>query len=133
MEMTRERLEAYRSEKDEIAELQCKLDHLGEGDSMIGNDTVFDYRKGYPVPQAVVGYDYDKHCRTEERYLNQIGKLRKNCEEVEKWIEDIPDSLTRRIFRMRYIEGMSQQKIAKKIHLHQSNVSRKIDDVLKNA
>lgn len=132
MEMTRERLEAYRSEKDEIAELQCKLDHLGEGDSMIGNDTVFDYRRGYPVPQAVVGYDYDKHCRTEERYLNQIGKLRKNCEEVEKWIEDIPDSLTRRIFRMYYIDGVKQSKIAKRVHLAQSKVSEKISGYFKS-
>ena len=49
-EMTKERLESYRSCKEEIRELQYKLDHLGEGDSMIGNDTVFDYKTGYPRP-----------------------------------------------------------------------------------
>ena len=32
--MTRERLEAYRSNRDEIKELKYKLDHLGEGDSL---------------------------------------------------------------------------------------------------
>ena len=46
--MTRERLEAYRSNRDEIKELKYKLEHLGEGDSLIGNDVIFDYRKGYP-------------------------------------------------------------------------------------
>ena len=55
--MTRERLKAYRSNRDEIKELKYKLDHLGEGDSLIGNDVIFDYRKGYPMPQAVVGYE----------------------------------------------------------------------------
>ncbi len=34
MEMTRKRLEDYRSEKAEIAELKYKLSHLGEGDSL---------------------------------------------------------------------------------------------------
>ena len=55
MEMTRERLEQYRSNVQEIRELTYKLDHLGEGDSLIGNDVIFDYKKGYPRPQSVVG------------------------------------------------------------------------------
>lgn len=45
--MTRERLEAYRSNRDEIKELKYKLDHLGEGDSLIGNDVIFDLQTGY--------------------------------------------------------------------------------------
>lgn len=36
MKMTRARLEEYRRNKDVIRELQYKLDHLGEGDSLIG-------------------------------------------------------------------------------------------------
>ena len=50
MEMTRERLEGYRSCREEIQELQYKLDHLGEGDSLIGNDVIMDYRDGFPRP-----------------------------------------------------------------------------------
>ena len=67
MGMTRERLEGYRSCKEEIRELQYKLAHLGEGDSLIGNDVVFDYRTGYPKPQSVVGYDYELERRRKER------------------------------------------------------------------
>lgn len=44
MEMTKERLEEYRSKKAEIQELQYRLNHLGEGDSLIGNDVIMDYR-----------------------------------------------------------------------------------------
>ena len=133
MEMTRERLEGYRSCKEEIRELQYKLAHLGEGDSMMGHDVILDYRTGYPRPQSVVGHDDKREERLRETYENRIAKLRAECAEVELWIEAIPDSLTRRIFRMYYIDGMNQGKIAKKVHLSQSQVSRKIDGFLKDA
>ena len=133
MEMTKERLEAYKSNKEEIRELRYKLDHLGEGDSLIGNDVIKDYRTGYPRPQSVVGYDYDKEDRLRTAYQARIQKLEAECAAVELWIEEIPDSLTRRIFRMYYIDGLSQKAVAQKVHLDRSRVSRKIDEYLKNA
>lgn len=133
MEMTRERLEGYRSCKEEIRELQYKLAHLGEGDSMIGNDVILDYQTGYPRPQSVVGYDDKREERLRKTYESRIAKLQAECAEVEQWVEAIPDSLTRRIFRMYYIDRMNQGKIAKKVHLSQSQVSRKIDGFLKDA
>lgn len=131
MEMTRERLEGYRSCREEIQELQYKLDHLGEGDSLIGNDVIMDYRDGFPRPQSVVGYDYGKEERMRKAYESRIEKLRAECAEVELWIEAIPDSLTRRIFRMYYVDGMRQSHIAKKVHLSQAEVSKKISRFLK--
>ncbi len=133
MEMTKKKLEDYRSKKAEIKELQYKLSHLGAGDSLIGNDVIMDYRKGYPIPQSVVGYDFEKEKRLRESYEKRIQKLRAECLEVEMWIEDIPDSLIRRIFRMHYVDGMTQKEISKNIHLDRSRISRKIDDFLKNA
>lgn len=131
MDMIEERLKAYRSEKEEIQELRYKLNHLGDGESMIGNSTIMDYQKGYPRPQSVIGYDHEREERLRNTYLSRIEKLTKRCEEVESWVEAIPDSLTRRIFRMYYLEGKTQHQIAKKIHIHQSNVSRKVEEYLK--
>ena len=132
MEMTRERLEAYRSEKEEITEIQYRLKHLTDNDAMVGNSTIFDYSTGYPRPQAVVGTDYNKQDRLTNRYRKLIHQLKQNCEEVELWIAEIPDSLTRRIFQMHYIEGARQQVIARKVHLSQSVVSEKISKYLKS-
>lgn len=129
--MTREMLEQYRSKKAEIGELTYKLQHLGEGDSLIGNDVIMDYRKGYPVPQSVVGYDYEKHLRLEDRYQRRIAKLQEECKEVEAFVEGVPDSLTRRIFRMYFIDGLPQGKVAKRVHVAQSEVSKKIKAYLK--
>ena len=131
--MEREQLERYLSQKEEIRELRYKLEHLGEGDSLVGNSTIFDYSTGYPKPQAVVGYDYNKEWRLRERYKTRLEKLEADCEETEQWIEAIPESQTRRIFRMRFLEGMILEQIGKKIHVDKSTVSRKIENFLKVA
>lgn len=129
--MTRERLEGYRSCKEEIQELRYKLDHLGEGDSLIGNDVVMDYRMGYPQPQSVVGYDYGLEQSRRERWEKLIAKLVAECTEVEQWVEAIPDSLTRRVFQLYYIDGMKQNRVAKKVHLSQQAVSYRIEKYLR--
>lgn len=128
--MEKEKLEAYRSNKAEIKELQYKLNHLGEGDSLIGNSVILDYRKGYPRPQAVVGYDYDLEQRRRERWTKRIRKLQEETEEVEGWIEAIPDSLTRRCFRMVYVDGMSYRTIGRKLHIDWSYIGKKINQYL---
>lgn len=133
IEITREMLESYRSKKEEIKELKYKLEHLCDGDSMVDNDVVFDYRSGYPRPQAIVGVDWEKVTRTEERYLKRIEKLKQECENIEEFVEQIEDSLIRRIFRMYYLEGKSQKAIGKIVHMDRSNISRKIDNFFKVA
>lgn len=124
-------LESYRSKKEEIKELQYKLEHLGEEDSMVGNDTIFDYRSGYPRPQAVVGTDWEKVARTEQRYRKKISELEPECQMIEDFVEEIKDSMIRRIFRMYYIEGMSQKAIGKKVNMDRSSISKKIDNFFK--
>lgn len=132
--MTKEILEEYKSKKEEIKELQHRLSHLynEDADAMMGNDTILDYRKGYPVPQAVVGVDWEKIDRTVSRYEKRIEALTRECEEIEEFIEAIPDSLTRRIFRMYYLDGLSQCKISKQVHMSQASISEKISIFLKS-
>ena len=129
--MTKELLESYRSKKAEIAELHNALLHIGDGDTMFGNDTILNYCSGYPVPQAVVGVDWDKVCRTESRYQNRISLLKEECQEVEDFVESISDSLTRRIFRKSFIEGKTQEQVSKDVYLSQSSISKKINDFIK--
>lgn len=129
----REQLERYLSQKDEIGELRYKLEHLGEGDSLVGNSTIFDYTTGFPKPQAVVGKDRERERRIQERYETRLKKLQTDCEETEQWVESIYDSQTRRIFRMRYLEGKTLEQVGKKTYMDKSTVSRKIDNFLKIA
>ena len=129
--MTREELEEYRSKKEEIAELEYKLKHISDNDEMVGNDVIMDYRSGFPVPQSVVGIDLKKYDNAKARYTNRLARLRQECDEIEEYVERIEDSITRRIFRMYYIDGASQENVAKAVHMSQSLVSKKISDFLK--
>ena len=58
MDITKELLQEYRSKKDEIQELDYILKNRWRDEGLIGNDVIFDYGTGYPMPQAVVGFDY---------------------------------------------------------------------------
>lgn len=136
MEMTKERLSAYRSSKQEIGELRNMIHTRWESEEMLGNDVIFDYRKGYPMPQSVVGFDQKRYEQLQERDQRRIRLLEEECAAIESFISDISDSLTRRIFQMYFLEGEkkpSQRQIAGRVHLDRSRVSRKIDDFLKNA
>ena len=127
--MTKEQLDSYGSKKAEIKELEAKLRELPGSESLIGNSVVMDYRKGYPQPQSVVGYDYDLERRRREHWEKRLDGLRAEVAEVEGWIEGIPDSLTRRIFRMYYCDDMKQNKIAKRVHMSQQAVSSKLSKI----
>ena len=131
MEMTRERLEQYRSNVQEIKELTYKLDHLGEGDSLIGNDVIMDYKKGYPRPQSVVGYDYELEARRRERYENLRGKLQAENDNIEEFVFGIPDGRVRRIFQLYFLEGKSMEQVARKVHFSKGQVCKIISKNLK--
>lgn len=135
-QMTRERLAMYRNNKAEILELDYMLQNRWKSDTMIGNNVIFDYSKGYPMPQSVVGFDQEKYERLQDRDLKRKEKLEAECEEIERFVENIKDSLTHRIFRIYYIDGrkdVTQGEVARRVYLDQSRVSRKIDNYLKNA
>lgn len=132
--MTKERLGTYRSNKMEILELDYVLNNRWKFDTMIGNDVVFDYSKGYPMPQSVVGFDQKKYERLQERDLKRKDRLEKECEEIEQFVETIQDSLARRIFRKYYIDGRKSVKlenVAKEVCMSRSGVGKKIDRFLK--
>ena len=133
IEITKELLQGYRSKKDEIQELDYILKNRWRDEGLIGNVVIFDYSKGYPMPHSVVGFDQAKYERLQDRDQRRKEQLEQECEEIEEWVEAIPDSLTRRIFRMCFIDGRKQKDAAKAVHLDQSMISKKINNYLKVA
>ena len=122
---------SYRSKKAEIRELTAIIENRYQDESLIGNDVILDYSKSYPpIPQGVVGFDQAKYNRLQDRDRRRKENLEKECAEIEDFIESIEDSLTRRIFRMIFIEGRRQKDVAKAVHLDRSSVSKKIDTFL---
>lgn len=134
MEMTKERLAAYRSNRQEIMELDYILNNRWKSERMIGNDVIIDYTRGFPMPQSVVGFDQDRYEWLQKRDAKRKSYLERECNEIDLFISEITDSLTRRIFTIYFTEGnapVRQSAVAKRVHLDQSRISRKIDDYLK--
>lgn len=129
--MTLEFLKDYKSKKEEIKELEYKLDHIEDEDDLVGNDVILDYRSGYPVPRSVIGTDRERYRRLSNRWTGRKERLKEECREVEEFIESISDSLTRRIFRERFIEGKTQEQVSRDLHISQSSISKKISIFLK--
>lgn len=134
--MTKERLKAYRSNKAEILELNYTLQNRWKSDTMIGNDVIFDYSKGYPMPQCVVGFNQEKYERLQDRDLKRKQLLEAECREVEQFVEGVQDSLAHRIFRKLFIDGrkpVTQAQVAKCVHLERSSISKIVDRYLKDS
>lgn len=127
--MTKERLKQYKAMQVEIQELKYKLNNFCK-DDVTGNDVIMDYRKGYPMPQSVIGVDWRKRERIEERNRKRLEKLEKECEEIETFINDIDDSRIRCIFELSFIVGKTQKEVGVVLHLERSSISKKIDDYL---
>lgn len=136
MQITKELLANYRSKRQEIKELDFILNNRWKSETMLSVDTVLNYRKGYPVPEGIVGFDQERYERLQNRDLRRKELLEKECKAVEEFVSEIKDSMTRRIFQMYFINGdsrVTQAAVARKVHLDQSMVSRKIDEYLKVA
>lgn len=134
--MTKERLESYRSNLNEIKQLEYTLNNRWKSEKMIGVDTILDYSKGYPIPQMISGFDRERYERQQNRDLRRKAYLEKECKEIEEFVDSITINPERTIFRLYFIDGNekpTQEEVARKVHIDRSRVSRKIDIYLKNA
>lgn len=125
--MTAERLRQYRSLKVEIEELAEQIHMLESSDIVQGSDREFPYIKhNFKVETA--------ECdRTRELLRKEIRLLKTEYHALNEFINNIADSEIRRIFRYRYIEGWTFQKIAFRMNeTDESYPRRKHNKYLKN-
>lgn len=120
--MTKEELEQYRSIVAEIDEIRDKLNDNTVHGTVTGSDSEFPYVKH---SFSVGGFEQSSDV---QRSMIRIQKLECQKREIEDFVNDIPDSETRRIFRYRYIDGTvkpSWQWIAFKIGKHDEQYPRR--------
>lgn len=111
IKVTRDLLDHYRKLKQEIPVLEMELQMMKNTEAGLGNDTIFDYKTGYPRPQSVVGFDQKKY----DRRKNTLECKKEKVKVMDQWIDDIKDGQTRCVFRMFYKQGMTWKAIAKQI------------------
>lgn len=125
-------LKQYNSLIDEIKELEKEIKKLEsqepkrEIDKVTGSNNEFPYQ---PRSFTIEGYNiYEEDKIYKKKSILYERKIK--CEElklqIEEFISEIPDSLTRRVFRYRYIDGLSWQAIAYRIGKHDESYPRKM-------
>lgn len=109
MEIKRIELETYPKLCKDIPLLEAEIRNMKEGDNGLGNDTVFDYRTGYPRPQPVIGFDWPLY----EKRQAQLERMKRRKARIDAWIEEIDDVRTRTVFKMKYQQEKNWADIAK--------------------
>ncbi len=132
----KELLKQYNSILEEIKELNREIERLEkkeikhEIDKVKGSNAEFPYQ---PRSFTIEGYNIIEEEQNLKRILtkkNILYKRKNKCEDlklqIEEFINTIPDSLTRRVFRYRYIDELSWTAIAFRIGRTDESYPRKI-------
>ena len=124
--MTAERLRQYKNLKEEIKELSEQIHKLESSDIVQGSDDEFPYiLHNMKVETGECDHTLDMLKRN-------LRLLKIEYHKLNKFINDIKDSEIRRIFRYRYIEGWTFQKIAFKVgNGDESGIRKKHNKFLK--
>ena len=107
--MTKKELAQYRSICDEILELKRSIKNKTMHDTVRGSDAEFPFLSH---PMQVTGV---QATEDNQKTLVTVRKLEMKKREIENFIDNIEDSLTRRIFRLRFIEGKNWKQISVQI------------------
>lgn len=132
--MDKEKLKQYGALKKELQMLDDKLDKLYERQENIpevmgkvtGSSSDFPYTQVRTTVRMAEPKGNDaikKLIRIKEQRREQVNDL---IVEIEEFIAGIPDSETRQIFELTYLEGKKQREVAEDVGLEQSSISKRI-------
>lgn len=125
-------LTQYTDLQAEIKDLEKRIDKLNnfkiEHDKVVGSDSEFPYHlrsfkiEGYNIQ------DIDRLNKLKEVLIERKIKCEELKLQIEKFISNIPDSRTRRVFQYRYIDGLTWQQVSRRIGGYEESYPRKIHD-----
>ncbi len=138
--MTEAELSQYRAIKLEIADLEARIKNLEHQKDGLIFDKVTGSMKDFPYTErrfTITGADPDEY----KLRMRRIGELQRKRNlklaelvqqesEMHDYIYSIPDSMTRQIFIMRFIDGLTQENIGQRLHIDRSVISRRINNYI---
>ena len=138
--MDREKLNRYKKNKREIAMIERQLDRLRERLETVGtilgkvtkSGDDFPYIEEHITVQMAepnAAYGIKDRIRAREA---RIKVLKNEIEEVEDFIEGLPEGIEKSVLELVYLEGMSQNDAAEAVGYTQARVSQIIRDTIKD-
>ncbi len=136
--MTRKDLEEYRNTLKEIADLEKRIqrEQNKEIETIVG--TIQSSMKNFPFLPTREGVWIENPEQVETRvklletYNTNLLNAQKKKLEIETFISNIKSPSIRRIFRYRYIDGMSAARTGKEVGYTHGRVSQIISEELKD-
>lgn len=123
-------LKQYNDLKAEIRDLEKRIEKLSnlqvESDTVTGSNPEFPYE---PRTFRIEGYnirDLDRINKLKTLLVERKDKCEELKLEIEKFISSIPNSRTRRVFQLRYIDNLNWQQIARRIGKYDESYPRKV-------
>lgn len=130
---TKELLKQYCDLQKEIKELEQRIERLRSKSVQVVTDSVKGSSNDFPYVEKtfiITGLEEDRREQQLEKLSNILYKRKAKCKEIaieiEEFINTIPDSRTRRVFTLRYIDGLSWLQIARKIERYDESYPRKV-------
>ncbi|MFT4146414.1 MAG: hypothetical protein QM644_18375 [Mobilitalea sp.] len=134
--MTEIELRRYRYIKLEIHELNCRINELLLKEQQKVNTKVKGSLSCFPYTAVrfnVEGFD-EEAINRQQILINEITRKREHKKEellekeneIHDFVYSIEDPELRLIFIYTFLDGMNQEKVARKLYMDRSTVSRKI-------
>jgi len=102
--------------KQQIDEAENAVEIYSASDVVEGTNPVWPYQKRTFHIEGVAVPDYERRVeRLRKKLQRRLEDLMNKREELEEYIETVPDSLIRMILTLRYINGLSWRQIANHI------------------
>lgn len=129
----KELLRQYNDLQLEIKELEARIQKIRNKPLKVKRDTVKGSNASFPFNErtyTIEGVETDNRENRISKLEGILHKRKAKCEEmkieIEEFISTIPDSRTRRVFSLRYIDELSWLQIARRIERYDESYPRKV-------
>lgn len=135
--MTEKELKDYRKLCREADDLRKRIEKEKNQEIPIINGKVRGSMREFPYIETHVGVEMyepevmEASMERIRRYKEKLAEAEQKKLEIEQFVEQISEPELRLIFRYRFLDGMKQEVIARKLNMTQSNVSRLISKKMK--
>ena len=135
--MTREKLRNYKANKIELQRVERSLAKLEKRLSSVPDVSIKVQKSSdeFPSIEEYVNeraQESKKTTKLKERIANKKAyrdKISAEIDEVEKYIDDMPEGIKKDIFEMVYIDGMTQGEAADYLGYTQARISQIVNSV----
>ncbi len=124
--MDKERLKKLKSLIKEAEHLEIEIEDVRWFPKKPVADYAKDYKTGYPHVFTQDGYGDDDFPKLRQRLYEKLGRIQAERWYLENWLDGVQDPELRDILRLQYVNGLTQEEIARELGYTRSAIGMKL-------